>query len=119
MGSKMKRRDKINDIMRLLADDMDKTFDEVRRQTNKLVYEFAEKSGMSIYDVCFTTVPDVKYIEPQHSYCFDDKRYLMESAKNAMTIDITLKPWVYKEDAEFWRDKYLALKEELKKLIEE
>lgn len=115
----MKRKERIDDIMRLLADDMDKTFDEVRKQTNKLVYDFAEQNGMSIYDVCFTTMPDVRFEEPQRQYRLgDEKRYLMESAKE-QTYTITLKPYIYKEDAEMWRDKYFALKEELKKLIED
>lgn len=75
--------------------------------TNKLLYEAAEKQGVSLYTVCFNFVPDIK------------REWNME--KNTIDYEATLKPlqFDFEHDGGYWKNKYYELKKQIQELINE
>lgn len=72
------------------------TLGQLTKTINKLVYETADKNGMSIYDLCFNTIPD-----------FDGE-------------NITLVPINYDltHDGGYWKEKYFKLKKKMQEVID-
>lgn len=109
----MSKRDEIDEIMQFLVEETDKSIDQIRKETNKLVYDFAERNNMSVYDVCLTTRPEIIWDAPKCPYREVGKMWLIPLS-DEQRYTITLKPYNYDE---IWRDRYFALKEKIKELI--
>lgn len=77
---------------------------------NKLVFDAAKESGVSVYDICLHTYPDVEYSYPGVSQG--------EVSVNAV---VTLRPIVLNlgQGPGYWKKKYFQLKEKMQKLIDE
>lgn len=91
-----------------------KTRDETTRRVNKLVYEMAEERGMSVYDICFGTVPDyefVNHLEPSR-----DK----EVMRCIGEMRVVLRPleFDFEKNGSYWKKKYFRLKEKMQELID-
>lgn len=91
-----------------------KTSDEATKQVNKLVYELAEKSGKSIYDICLSTIPDYQYVnkfEPGDG---------VHPAKSLVEMRVVLKPleFDFEKGGGYWKKKYFRLKEKMQELID-
>jgi hypothetical protein len=91
------------------------TFDELdrqrRSQLNRMVYEFAEKAGFSVYDVCFGYMPQYNYPEIEHA---------KEDGVMVMSMDVSLVPMPLEleKGPGYWKSKYYRLKERLQELID-
>lgn len=72
------------------------TREQIVKATNKLVYETADKKGMSIYDLCFRTIPD-----------FDGENITLVPLK----FDFT-------HDGGYWKKKYFNLKKKMQEVID-
>jgi hypothetical protein len=99
--------------MQQMADHTGQLISEVMRQQrshlNKQVYELAERQGVSIYDICLQYMPQMS--EPQFSHT-DDGTVTYEQ-------DIRLVPMPFEPDKgpDYWKEKYLRLKERMQELI--
>lgn len=93
-----KKREAIADI---LAQNIKMTEKEVMSTVNKLVYEQAEKTNTSVYDICFTTIPDLMFNFPD-------------------AIAVTLRPveFDFDHDDGYWKEKYYALKQKVQSIID-
>lgn len=76
---------------------------------NKLVFDAARESGVSVYDICLQTYPDVEYSYPVVSQG--------EASVNAV---VTLRPIVLNlgQGPGYWKKKYFRLKEEMQDLLD-
>lgn len=96
-----------------MADHADQLISEIMRQQrsrlNKVVYELAERRGVSIYDICLQYMPQRS--EPQFSRA-DDGTVIYKQ-------DIHLVPMPFEPDKgpDYWQDKYRRLKERMQELI--
>lgn len=79
--------------------------DAILHNVNKILYETAEKKGMSLYTLCFHTVPDFEY------NC---------SGVNDLTATIRLIPVEFDltHDGGYWKQKYYELKKKMQELID-
>lgn len=91
-----------------------KTRDEATKQVNKLVYDMAEQSGKSIYDICLSTIPDYEFVnklEPGDEG--RPMRYIGE-------MRVVLRPleFDFDKNGSYWKRKYFRLKEKMQELID-
>ena len=102
---------KIDDIVH---NQMCKTRDEATRRVNKLVYEMAEERGMSVYDICFSTIPDYEYVN--HFEPSRDK----EVMRCIGEMRVVLRPleFDFEKNGSYWKKKYFRLKEKMQELID-
>lgn len=86
---------------------------EIRKKivsdVNKAVFELAEKKGMSVYDICFRTVPVEEPLEPK----FSENGFTMEGQISLVPIEFELE-----KGPGYWKGKYYRLKEKLQELID-
>ena len=99
--------------MQQMADRTDQLISEAMRQQrshlNKQVYDLAERKDVSIYDICLQYMPQMS--EPQISHTnYGTFSYEQE---------IRLVPIPFEPDKgpDYWKEKYLRLKERLQELI--
>lgn len=89
---------------------MDEFFAEQRKHLNKEVYDFAERNGMTLWDVCMNYMP--KYGEP-----------VIVRKDDTITIDQGMElapmPLDFERGPGYWKAKYFRLKEKLQQLIDE
>ena len=78
-------------IRSLMQQSMDYNKEELLHEINKLLFETAEKTGMSLYTLCFNTIPDFEY--------------------EGLTMTIRLSPieFDFKHDGGYWKNKYYDL----------
>ena len=99
--------------MQQMADHTDQLISEVMRQQrshlNKQVYDLAERKNVSIYDICLQYMPQMS--EPQISH----PNYGTFSYEQ----EIRLVPMPFEPDKgpDYWKEKYLRLKERMQELI--
>ena len=76
-----------------------------RKEINKLLYETAEKTGCSLYDLCFRVVPGVEF----------DADY----PPNTYRMKIKLEPIDFHLDQGpgYWKKKYYNLKRQMQEII--
>ena len=88
----------------------DQTMEEVRKKANKLAYEYAERNGLSLWDVCLKTVPG-----------YDLDSLMDEGDKYTMRATVRLVPieFDFEHSPSYWEEKYHELKNKLKTLIKE
>ena len=101
-------------IEELLYNGLYETKKQATAAVNKLVYETAEKMGISVYDLCFRTIPE--WGAPE----FDAKDY--ESMKHDFSFTQTLKlapvEFDFEHDGGYWKKKYFALKAKMQGVID-
>lgn len=99
--------------MQQMADHTNQLISEVMRQQrshlNKQVYDLAERKGVSIYDICLQYMPQMS--EPQIRH----PNYGTFSYEQ----EIRLVPMPFEPDKgpDYWKEKYLRLKERMQELI--
>lgn len=73
--------------------------EQLMRAINKCVYDNAERLGVSIYHLCFHTIPDYEY--------------------EGSSVTIELKPveFDFTHDGGYWKEKYFKLKRKMQEVI--
>lgn len=90
-----------------------KTREEANKRLNKLVYDMAEESGKSVYDICFNTVPDYEYVNKlAPSEGAFPARYIGE-----MRVKLRPLEFDFTRNGSHWKKKYFRLKEKMQELI--
>ena len=86
------------------------TMEKVRKEANKLAYEYAERNGLSLWDVCLKTVPG-----------YDFGPFKDEGDKYTMYANVRLVPieFDFEHSPSYWEEKYHELKNKLETLIKE
>ena len=97
------------------------SMDELRKEVNKMLYEFATKHNMSLWDLCFSAVPRVRLVESKPD-CFRDRNGKDVTPNGCcMTNDyvITLVPLEidFEHGEGYWEREYHKLMAKLKEII--
>ena len=98
---------KKNEAIRMIANELyESNMAQTTEAVNKLLVESAERMGVSLYDICFHTIPELG--APRWS---DDMK--------ACTQEISLVPVEFDltHDGGYWKQKYFRLKERMMELI--
>ncbi len=119
------------DSMRILEESLDKTrairslveqmmYDnekEATKAVNALLIEAAEKTGQSLYDICFHTIPKVKPVEISVK---DRKDMCALGVDLNFRQEVRLEPVVFDltHDGGYWKNKYFDLKKAMRELID-
>ena len=100
----VKKDQAIDDLVfNMLFDDRETAIKAV----NKLLFDTAEKQNVSLYTLCFHTIPDIKY------------DWNMENNKTTATITLKPTPFDFEHDGGYWRNKYYELKKKIQEIINE
>lgn len=110
----MERKGKIDDTFEeIVSQGIRQSRKKANSEINKKIYEFAEKQGISLWDVCFNYVPRVNPVEPK-----------IENIPNMQTFkieyDITIEPLhlEFEQGPGYWKGKYYDLKRKMQELID-
>lgn len=84
------------------------------RDVNKAVYEQAEKSGMSIWDICFHFIPEFDYSD----FKIDNSdprivRYISKGNVRLIPVEFELS-----KGPDYWEEKYRQLKSRMRELLD-
>ena len=82
---------------------------------NKLVYETAEKMGISVYDLCFHTIPEWRTPEIDVK---DYKDFMKQELSFTQTLKLAPVEFDLTHDGGYWKKKYFALKAKMQELID-
>ncbi len=87
-----------------------KTREEATKAVNKLLYDTAMEKNVSLYTLCFHSVPEYGTPEIQQ-----------KDGITTMSQGITLKPieFDFEHDGGYWRNKYYELKKKIQETINE
>ena len=87
-----------------------RTMEKVRKEANKLAYEYAERNGLSLWDVCLKTVPG-----------YDFGPFKNEGDKYTMYANVRLVPieFDFEHSPSYWEEKYHELKKKIETLLRE
>ena len=104
---------KIDRQIDLMADLMQEQREQMIHEVNKAVFELAEKKNMSIYNICFHTIPVERCVDTK----FDYKDPLQ--ARCSLDIKLELVPIEFELEKKpnYWENKYYRLKEKIQELI--
>lgn len=116
-GEKMlKAEENISSLIEYMSKQMNVDRREMTQLANKALFDLAEKTGKSLWSLCYEVAPHWKSVDR----AFD----AIQDAKNmTITVDYELEliplriDWQHGEG--YWEKKYKDLKEQLKKLAEE
>ena len=89
---------------------------ELTKQANKALYDMAEKSGKSLWTLCYEFAPNWKPVNTALQYAKDGQDVNMRMDWELELIPLRI-DWQHGEG--YWEKKYKDLKEQLQKLIEE
>lgn len=111
LARSMEIHDTISDIIHR---NICETREEANKRLNKLVYDMAEESGKSIYDICFNTVPDYEYVNKLEP---SDGVY---PARHIGEMRVIIRPleFDFTRNGSYWKKKYFRLKEKMQELID-
>ena len=91
----------------------DKMFAEIeeqnRRSLNKVLYDFAERTGRNLYDICLQYMPEYSEAQIRHEA---DMVYFDQDVR------LVHMPMELEEGPGYWKSKYYRLKEHLQELID-
>ena len=96
----LEEANKKDDAMRRLMEDMlEDNQERLIRAVNKCLYETAEQQGISLYHLCFHTIPTTEY--------------------KGMTCSVRLAPVEFDltHDGGYWKQKYFELKNKIQDII--
>ncbi|UKK61137.1 hypothetical protein L6468_08975 [Prevotella communis] len=87
----------------------------ITHEVNKALYEFAEKNGMNLYDLCYECVPSVQPVDMRVSG--------MDIFRPQRTTEYEIKliplKYEFSKDGGYWKEKYFALKKKMQALIDD
>lgn len=88
--------------------------EELRSEVNKKLFEMAESSKISLYDLCFKVVPRMKAIQPTIENLEDLKasQFKCEYALELEPLELQLD-----KGPDYWEVKYRKLKADIEKLL--
>lgn len=96
------------DAIRKLADEMFKhNIEQTRKAINKLLFETAEQLNVSLYHLCFHTIPEVGPVE------WDDDMKACQQTISLSPVEFDLT-----HDGGYWKEKYYDLKNKMRDLID-
>ena len=110
----LERKSKVRDkLMNLVYDGICDSIKDATSQVNKQVYEMAEKQGVSIWDICFSFVPEYSTEMPEYDY----ERMGQFTVKGIVKlVPLELE---FEKGPGYWKNKYLRLKEKIQNIINE
>ena len=88
-------------IRSLMQRSMDYNEETLLHTINKLLFETAEKTGTSLYTLCFNTIPDLEYKDL------------------ATTIRLSPVEFDFEHDGGYWKNKYYDLLNKMQIVINE
>lgn len=106
----LERCSQINrEIEKLLLDgNFDEDRNEITRRINDLLYETAKKQNMSLYDLCFHTIPkECASMEPSN--------FGVQSIE--YTIRLMPVKFEFEKGPGYWKGKYYNLKRKMQEII--
>lgn len=96
-------------ISEILMEDQRKTEQQLKSELNKMAYDFAEKTGASLWDICLSTLPEWTY----------DLEEIEGHSQMVCKARITPIEFDFTHSPDYWEKKYYKLKNELQKLLNE
>lgn len=107
---------KIDKTITAMRDDVPwgPSHEELVKAMNKALFETAEKTGMSLYRLCFTTVPEFYYIDPVIDYT-----NMAVSSEISYGVKFTPVLFELEKGGGYWKDKYYRLKEKMQALVDD
>ena len=111
----LKRKSLVEDrLMQMMYDDTCRSIRDATSQVNKAVYEMAEKQGCSIWDICFSFVPE---------YSTGNVNFYVDGTDNVFTAENSIKLVPLKLEFEhgpgYWKSKYFQLKKKIQSVLDE
>lgn len=108
------RKSKVHDrIEQLVYDGICESIKDATSQVNKQVYELAEKQGCSIWDICFSFVPEYSTEMPEYDY-ERMEQFTVKGVVKLVPLELE-----FEKGPGYWKNKYLRLKEKMQNLIDE
>ena len=89
---------------------------QMREEVNKKLYELAEKTNISLYDLCFQVVPRMRAIEPRIEN-MEELKASQFKAEYEMVLEPM--PLQFEKGPDYWEAKYRKLKAKIQELIED
>ena len=94
-------------IRKLSGNMFDYNIEQTRKAINKLLFETAEQLNVSLYHLCFHTIPEVGPVE------WDDDMKACQQTISLSPVDFDLT-----HDGGYWKEKYYDLKNKMRDLID-
>lgn len=97
-------------IDKLVFEQLFDTKDLAVKAVNKLLFDTAEKQNVSLYTLCYNTIPDIT------------RDWNMSDPKlPRIECNVTLKPmpFDFEHDGGYWKNKYYELKKQIQEIINE
>lgn len=99
---------KKNDAIRRIANELyESNINQTTKAINKLLIEAAERMGVSLYDLCFHTIPELG----APKWDDDMKACSQEISLVPVEFDLT-------HDGGYWKEKYFRLKERMQEAMD-
>ena len=111
----LERKSLVEDrLMQMMYDDTCRSIRDATSQVNKAVYEMAEKQGCSIWDICFSFVPE--YSTDNVNFYVDGTDKVFTAAGSIKLVPLKLE---FEEVPGYWKGKYFQLKKEIQSVLDE
>lgn len=95
-------------ISRIMDEMMESDMEQTNKAINKALYDMAEQKHLSLYDLCFHTVPEVS--EPR----WDDATKTYSKTISIVPVEFDLT-----HDGRYWKEKYFQLKKKMQDIPED
>lgn len=99
-----------NSMREILERCREASMEAVRSEANKMAYEYAEKHGLSLWDVCLKSVPGYDYGIPEYK----DGKFTMTNHVRLVPIEFD-----FEHSPSYWEQKYHELKKKIETLLNE
>lgn len=110
----LERKIKVHDrIEQLVYDGICDSIKDATSQVNKAVYEMAEKQGVSIWDICFSFVPEYSTEMPEYDY-ERMEQFTVKGVVKLVPLELE-----FEKGPGYWKNKYLRLKEKMQNITDE
>ena len=104
--------DAFNGIKKIFDAHLTESYEQAVKAVNKMVYEKADETGTSIFDICFSFLPDVNIEYPTMKEWQDG----ITEIKTVMRL-VPIK-FEYEKGPGYWKGKYYKLKEKMQELLD-
>ena len=102
-------------IEKLLYNGPYETKKQATAAVNKLVYETAEKMGISVYDLCFQTIPEWGTPDIDVKDC---RESMTQDIIFTQTLKLAPVEFDFEHDDGYWKKKYFAIKAKMQAIID-
>lgn len=99
---------RVETLNKLAIELFENDIEQTRKDVNKLLFETAERLNISLYDLCFHTVPVIDEVE------WSDELKACKKTISLAPIEFDLT-----HDGGYWKQKYYDLKKKVQKLVDE